>query len=252
MNTLKLLTLCAANFLLLMLTACERESNELSVVTENLPPFNFFYQDSALGFSSEIVREMLLKAETPAKIEFDSWSDAYKRAVSEPNTLIFSIARTEEREKSLIWIGQISLVETGIFSLSDSSINLQTYDELSKYRFSVLKDSYFHEFLVNRGIEVDKESQVGTLEEMINKLKLGETDLIIGNHRCVNYTIRSMGYYLSDFEEAMKIPELQKDFYVAINRNSDKHLVNKLKKAFNQVQSSGFKTRVINKYMKEQ
>lgn len=235
---------------LLFLAGCSDNPRELQVLTENLPPFNYCYQDSALGFASEIVQKMLLTANIRAQIQFENWSNAYQRALKEPNTLIFSLARSPEREKLFDWIGQITLEEGGIFARANSgykqSISLQN---LKGLRFCVLRDSYYHQYLLDQKIPLTEKNLASTSEELVNKLLLKETDLVLSNLSTINFTIRSQGYYLSDFEMVLKIPELTRDFYIAISKNSDPELISRLQNAFQQLQTAGVNAQIINRYL---
>ncbi len=232
--------------------ACGGHKEKVIVYTENWPPSNYIYRDSALGFASEIVQKMLTIAHVDAKIKFEDWSKAYRIALRRPNTLIFSTAKTMERESLFIWIGPIWVEQAGIFARSSrKKIDLPGIDGIKNYRYCLIKDSYFHDFLLKHGIEPGKENFAVSLEEMVNRLMLGQTDLIIADRNGVNFTVRSQGYYLSDFEEVLNIPELASPFYISVNRHSKKDLVLSLKNAYAQLDSSGFNAEVIEKYLKE-
>ncbi|MGM0508625.1 MAG: hypothetical protein ACQERZ_05605 [Fusobacteriota bacterium] len=88
--------------------------NELRLITENYPPFNFEYEGMARGISSDILGEMLKRLDTKLtqkNIEILPWARGFEMAKHQPNTLLFSTTRNKDREKKFKWVGPI--VEAG-------------------------------------------------------------------------------------------------------------------------------------------
>ena len=231
--------------------ACKKNDSQVLVLTEVSPPYNYIYQDSALGFSSEIVRRLLQTAGIDADIKFMDWSRTFHTAVNRPNTLIFSIARTKEREELFTWIGRLSTDEAAVFARSNNLTRKPTtFAQLSDYSFRVIKDTYFYDYLKDTGFEIGNDNISLTPQDLINELVLGKTDLIIEGRNTINFTIRSMGYYLSEFEEVLRFPEEEKkELYIAANPNSDPELIDKMVKAYNQLKNSGAIDNIISKYL---
>lgn len=93
----------------------------LKVVTELSPPNQTRINNEVMGYSTEIVRLILAAANIDATIEIYPWARAYKMARSKPNTLIYSLAKTADREPLFHWIGTVAQFKLGFVKLSQRS-----------------------------------------------------------------------------------------------------------------------------------
>lgn len=234
----------------LLFVSCEKTDNRLIALTEEFPPLNYTYNDSAYGCSSEIVRKLFKESNIEGEISIMNWTDAYNEAQKRPNTLIFSIARTSDREKLFNWIGQITIAESNVFALKGTvGLSIKSYKDLSRYKTSVIRDSYISDFLKDNGIIINETQYASSPVELVNKLMAKDVELIIVNKLVLNYIVRNLGYYLSDFKEILKVPELDKKYYVAISKNSDPDLVKKLQLAYKSLEEESFIVNTVDKYI---
>lgn len=77
----------------LILSVCQAADNVL-IVTEELPPYNFTDQGTLTGLSTEVVQAVLHQLDLNARFQVMPWARAYELAQSAPNVLIYSITRT--------------------------------------------------------------------------------------------------------------------------------------------------------------
>ncbi|MDY0016653.1 MAG: transporter substrate-binding domain-containing protein [Candidatus Delongbacteria bacterium] len=230
--------------------SCQKKDSPLIALSEEFPPLNYTYKDSVLGCSTEIVRELFKRTNIQGKISIIKWIDAYDEAKKRPNTVIFSIARTHEREKLFNWIGQITVAESNVFaSKRNAGINIESYKDIARYKTSLIKGSYVSDFFRDKGIDINDEQYANSPIELVNKIMSGEAELIILNKLVFNYTVRNLGYYLSDFKEVLRIPELDKKYYVAISKNSDPDIVEKLQTAYKTLEKENFIESALSKYL---
>lgn len=76
-------------------------------VTEDFPPYNYVEDKKPTGFATEVVQQLMAKLDEDIRIDVLPWTRAMLTAESRPDTLIFSILRTDTRENKYHWIGQI-------------------------------------------------------------------------------------------------------------------------------------------------
>ncbi len=85
------------------------QASQVRVVTEDISPYQFINDQGQLdGYCAEVVNAMLLQAKQTPTINVMTWARAYDIALRLPNIMIFSLARTEEREQKFHWIGKIT------------------------------------------------------------------------------------------------------------------------------------------------
>ena len=104
-------SLSTAAALLLLLepgaAAAAGEEPRVRVVTESLPPYSFEEAGVVKGASTAVVKTVLERAGLRHSIELVPWKRALDTALHERNTFIYSVARTEARERQLVWVGRI-------------------------------------------------------------------------------------------------------------------------------------------------
>ncbi|NJN47058.1 MAG: transporter substrate-binding domain-containing protein [Candidatus Competibacteraceae bacterium] len=76
----------------------DTSATTLTLLTEELPPLNFTQDGKLMGFSVDVVREIQRRVGNTDSIEVVPWARGYKAALERPNTVLFSTARTQERE----------------------------------------------------------------------------------------------------------------------------------------------------------
>jgi hypothetical protein len=87
--------------LIFMCFALPVRAQDIMIVTEEFPPYNYSDNGRAQGLSSEVVQAVLAQAGLTAEFLFLPWARAYLTAQNTKNTLIFSIGQIPEREDLL-------------------------------------------------------------------------------------------------------------------------------------------------------
>ncbi|MGE4292988.1 MAG: substrate-binding periplasmic protein [Desulfovibrio sp.] len=105
------------------------ELHTLRLLTEEGPPFNFLGKDGPQGFTVDLVRELLARTGTSGEISFLPWARAYDTALTEPDTVLFTISRTPERESLFRWVGPIMTLRWGLYALAESKIRVSSLED---------------------------------------------------------------------------------------------------------------------------
>lgn len=132
-------------------------AGELQIVTENYPPINYEENGKIKGISTDIVRAVLERAGLTADIRLYPWARAYNLAEEGRDVMIYSIARTAERENSFKWIGPLYTIEEGLFKLkSRADIKLESLEDAKAYRTGVIRGYAVHQYLLKEGFKEKK------------------------------------------------------------------------------------------------
>src|ERR1700761_8052778 len=94
--------------LLLTLSATSSGTEHLTAVTEEFRPMNYTENGELRGYTVDIVRELLARANIGYSLASYPWARTYQMAQRQPDVLIFSIVRTPEREKQFRWIAPVA------------------------------------------------------------------------------------------------------------------------------------------------
>ena len=94
----------------------------LKVLTEDLPPYQVVREQQVVAGSAYLQVEAILRsAGLPCRTEVLPWARAFELARTEPNTLIYSIARLPARESLFIWLAPLINADYRYYS-ADSAV----------------------------------------------------------------------------------------------------------------------------------
>ncbi len=104
---------------LLLCLALPAQACGLRVLTENLPPYQVVQdQQVVAGSAFSQVEAILRLAGLPCTTEVMPWARAFELARTQPNTLIYSLARLPAREPLFIWLAPLIQADYRYYSAS--------------------------------------------------------------------------------------------------------------------------------------
>lgn len=149
---MKLLTLIITFFSVFTSDYFAYSKPKLTIYTEEFPPFNYRDQEKITGGSTEIVEEIMKRANVDYSIKLLPWSRAYKLVQQDPNSLIYSISRRKDRENLFIWVGKIAPSNNSIYALKGSNIKISSLNDLNSFKIGTTFDDARDTYLIGKGI----------------------------------------------------------------------------------------------------
>ena len=185
--------------------------DKIKVVTEVFKPFQTQQSDGQIsGWSTDIVRHVLNAAKIDYEFNVLPWARAYQTVKHQPNTLIFSLLRTKERNDNFNWLIPLCTIEIAFYTLeSNHGISINNLADAKAYRIGVERDQAKKEFLIKHGlakniVEVDNNQQ---LREM---MKYQRVDIIIAAKDYIDADKN-----INTFKHLFTIQELNRTLYLA-------------------------------------
>ncbi|WP_105201236.1 MULTISPECIES: substrate-binding periplasmic protein [unclassified Pseudoalteromonas] len=217
-------------FLCALLSFNSAADDTVQVVTELSPPNQILINDNIGGSSTDIVRHVLSEANVDADINIYPWARAFYLAKKQANTLIYSLAKTPEREPLFHWLGKVAYFRLGFVSLSSSKhINIKQLEDARAYRIAVQRDDISALFFVKRGFTV---LQTTDIKHSYRLLLSGKVDLIIDDPNYVGAMAQQFNLPASHLRFISAIEELSVYGYLAANKDMDATTVANIKEAF--------------------
>ncbi len=168
--------------------------DSIQIVTEELPPYNMTEDGRLTGMSTEVVQAVLEAIGEQASIQSMPWARAYDIALNAENVLIYSIARTAQREKLFKWVGVVAPMHWYLYTRPGSNIQLRTLDDARQYQIATVKQDAGEQYLVAKGFRVGKNLQSNNKYAYnYEKFKLGRVDLWISIELNALYLVRQAG-----------------------------------------------------------
>ena len=223
-------------------------ADPLVVMTEELAPFGYIENGKVTGLSVEIVQAMLKKMRYPIEIKLYPWARAYYKIQHDPDKVLFSMGRNEEREKLFKWVGPLIEDRVYFYKRASSSLNIRSLNEakIMPYDILVSRDFPEHKKLKELGFEnlfiTTKPSQ-GFKMLMANR---GE--LIPAGELTVAPTLKRLGI---DFTEVKRtnVSLFSHFLYIAMSKETPDSEVAKWQKTLDKLKNNGDYQKIMNKYI---
>lgn len=208
----------------------------LRVVTEHFPPFQVTSADGVLrGSAVDVVTNLLNPREFKYKIEVLPWARALVMAKSQPNTLIFSIARTPAREGQFHWIMPVGVDRLYFIRLKKrKDVVLNHWQDVKRYSLAMTRGAATTRFLEDR--HLGELVEVTQKEQRFHLLNKGRVDLIIGNLERIAAMIRSVGIDPDTFEQLIEFEPVSSQLWLAASLQSDHSTLTILKHGARQIE----------------
>lgn len=207
----------------LFITSCTPFVNnpaeaKMRVITENYPPYNFIDKNSNVtGQSVEIVQAMLNRHGITAAIEVMPLADGFVFTQKGPNTAIFSINRTSQREGLYKWVGPIGDYKQVFYARKGSLIQMDKLEDARAVaKIGVYKGDAGNQFLASSGFTNLDESQTDV--EALKKLMDNKIQLWLGNKEGLAVTAKEAGI---NPDELVELPVIvtHADLYIALSKD---------------------------------
>lgn len=197
----------------------------LSIVTENYPPYQFVTEDGEFsGVRSEFIQAVFDHSPLRYRLTMLPWARAYKTTLETPNTCLFSIIYTKERESQFIWVDTIGEVQGGFFTTAERSkqLSLSSLSDLHQYTIAVPRDGVGQLILESKGFTVNKELVlVNDWQLAIDMVVKGRVDFMVTNELVISYQLEQMNKPKRALKKVFTIPEFQDNFhYLACNKQT--------------------------------
>lgn len=229
----------------LMFTAFAFSAPKIKLVTENYPPFNMDEGGKITGISTEIMQELLKRANIEYSLELFPWARSYKMGMEEKDTVVYSTTRTPEREALFKWVGPLVSNDWVFFAKKGTSIKINSLEDAKKYSVGGYNGDAASEFLIKEKFEKGKSLQLATNDKQ-NALKLeaGRIDLWA--------TGSQIGPWIAKTEKTGKVVPLytfkKTEMYAAFNKDFDDATIKKLNETLEKMKKEGFINKIYDKY----
>jgi polar amino acid transport system substrate-binding protein len=232
-------------------TPCAEE--ELLVMTEQFPPFNFQEDNEIRGLSTVIVKKLLEGTHLKYQIEMVPWKRAYNTALNRPNTLIYTMAKTESRKDKFHWIGKISNRKVSLFRLrSRKDLASMTLEEAKKKaKIACVQGDASTEKIIAMGFSLENLTMmrdVTTSNLGINHVIKGRSDYFPTNPYSLKYRIK-IGDVPDLFTDQFVIHDAD-GYYIAANIETDPDILKTLIDSYERMERDGFIQKIVNEYLK--
>jgi len=233
---------------------CFANQAEVTFVTEHLPPYQIIKEDSSIiGFATEVVLEVALRAKINYSLNLYPWVRTYNLALKKSNYCIFSIARIPSREKLFKWIGPVTEKNNAVIWSLKSNVHgseVKSIDDLKNYTTAVNKNDATHTGMLDIGLTENENLYVlHHSESLINLLVTRpEIDFIVADDITIPHRAKLSGISVDLLQRVIEVKSLPLDFFLACNINTDSNIIEKLTTNLASIHQDGTYQKIFSKW----
>lgn len=222
---------------------------QIVIYTEEQAPFNYINDHGHLsGRSTEMVREIMRRLGVSYQIHLVPWADGYRTVITTPNTAIYSIIMTHERDAMFRWVGPIAELEYSFYARSDDSVNVTSIEALKQCGLIAVVSNDAREQYLN-ALGFDNILPLESDTACIKALAREEADFWLGTKDIYAQNVkRSMWDDVPEFHIASVPVPLQR-IYIGFNRNTPDSVINAWQEKLDEMKEDGTYDLIQNRYM---
>lgn len=218
----------------------------LSLYCEDDKPLQFFDENKNLtGLTVEVVQEIQKRIGNKDRIQVVPWSRGIDKLNKEPNSFLFTMARTPDREHLYQWIGPILVIDYGLYVKADSTIQIQNLEDAKKIGLiGVYRHDIRDQTLSKLGFtNLDRASSVAS---SFKKLMIGRVAAYADAKKGVAITAKLAGYQASDVKLAYDL--FKNPLYIAVSKSTDPAIVRQWNKTLDEMKKDKSFLKLLKKY----
>jgi polar amino acid transport system substrate-binding protein len=210
----------------------------VQVVTET-SPFVFLQDGKVAGPATEVLEKTLhLAGIQDYRLNLYPWARAYDMALSEPNVLIYLVARTPEREAKFQWVGEFMQTRYHLYKLRyRADIQARTLDAARNYTIGVMRDDLRHQYLQQQGFTrlVVSAQTLENFAQLVNR----KVDLVPLSESGAEAQCRNARFDCAGLEKVLALDSLTTGLYMAYSLDTPPAVVQRTQAAFKQLKANG-------------
>jgi polar amino acid transport system substrate-binding protein len=179
-------------------------------------------------------------------IRLTSWDEAYKVALINPNVVLFSAERTEEREKLFQWVGPVGKNSAIFYAKRGSGLRISSLDDARKVAGIATTANWFTEQdLKSRGFTNLVSAPLPT--DNVRMLMQGEVTLSVFTDITVTEIVKNAGYNIEDLEPVFTVSSTY--FYIAMSLGTPPHMVKRWQSSLDEMKEDGTFEKIYRSYL---
>ncbi|WP_222611030.1 substrate-binding periplasmic protein [Undibacterium curvum] len=219
---------------------------ELTIYTEDWPPISFKSGDKLDGMAVELVQALQKRIGSNAAIQLVPWNRGYKALLEDPNVLLFTVGRSEEREKIMTLVGPLAISRTVLYTRKGNAARLLGLgDDLYQVAVGAYRGSIFADAAMKKGFQTL--DLAATPQVVAKMLMMGRFDLWADGNVVVPSVLKDIGYTIQDVERVMVLDSLE--LYLAFSPKTPLSTIKIWEEGLRQMKKDGSFQKIHQKWL---
>ncbi|MDD2649840.1 MAG: ABC transporter substrate-binding protein [Candidatus Cloacimonadales bacterium] len=221
-------------------------SAQLTIYCEDDPPYQIINKDGSLsGLTVEVCMEIQKRVGNTDKIQVVPWARGLNEINTKPNTILFSMSRTAERNPLYKWVGPVKESVYALYVKADSKISINDIEEAKKLKgIGVYNQDIRDQYLTSQGFT--NLERVTDKNVNIKKVMTGRLEAFADSEESYRANTVEAGYKESDVKQLFVFMKTQ--LYIAMSKETPDETVTKWNGALEEMKKDGTFKKIYAKY----
>ena len=216
-----------------LLAQSVQAAEKIEIVTEDWRPFSYMEDGVVKGTATEVVKAVMDHSGLEYSLDVYPWARALKYATAKPNTMIFALGRSPERENKFKWVGPVTPSNNGNFYRlrTRNDIVTNTLQDAKKYSISTNNRSASQSLLQKKGFT---DVEYGWHQELSIKMLIrGRVDLLVMTEQAVKGHFEKLNLSTDLVEPVFLL--LKAESFMAFSLQTDDSVVEKVRRSYREL-----------------
>lgn len=184
--------------------------------TEMYPPANFIANDRLQGITIDSLKLMWQHLNMPEQeIIVVPWARGYKNVLSQPNTALFTMSRTQAREPLFKWVGPLFKSVHVLMAKKSSEVKISNVGDLFNYRVATIRGDISEISLQQIGYPDYNMAKVTNLARAFYMMQSNKVDMLMVSIHGFSHLTKQMNVDINDYEKVWTVNTVGN--YIAFN-----------------------------------
>jgi len=126
---------CMLGVSTLSVDADDKSPRTVTLFTEINHPYVYYKKNSRelTGIGYDIIQEIIKRTDLNVRIQVSPWLRLIKKQKEDPNSCIFVMNRTPQREDQYLWVGPLIMGGLALYKHQDSDIEIKSLSDIKNY-----------------------------------------------------------------------------------------------------------------------
>ncbi|WP_051279773.1 substrate-binding periplasmic protein [Chitinilyticum aquatile] len=223
-------------------------ASNLQAFTEEFPPFNYMLRGQHRGLANEILDAVIARSGLQIERQSYPWTRSVYMTGETPDSLLYTIVRTPEREKLYRWVGPFDDCDVQLIRLRHrKDVHVASLDDARHYRIGAARNSAGTQILQAKGFPVQQIDTSASEEKSVRMLYAERFELSVGLLIAHRFEAKRQGLD-PDAMEVLYTLQKGSGCYFAFNTRVNEQFFTRFEKAFEELKHSGELQRIRERY----
>jgi polar amino acid transport system substrate-binding protein len=241
---LLIVLLCFSSF-------CSAKQQDITFLAEELPPYHFTDNEgNAQGALVDVIHALMKQTQVVSKIEILPFARSYELTKSRPNTFMFSLLKTPNRNADFQWIGETYksyAILVGMKARQD--IKLIKLQDAQSLMVGTIRGYHSAYYLQENGFKEKQNLSLSvTSKHMWAMLFKGRIDLVLTNYMALDRDIKKAGFDPAKISPYLALQQFPNRLFIATGPKTNKKIIAQLRQGLETIKENGTYNTILSKW----